>query len=437
MGDPTKLPSTGFDTSSLAGLLGAPGGTAPTFSTQGSSQDDPVRQLIAKILQSAQQGSKQLAQPVPAPLPQQTPHPDPTPPGAYKSEWGFERFAANLQNSIQAGVAQHKATQLAKAESDWNALATAMQSGNQQALNAILTDPKKLKLMAKALNQDWLNPEKTDVYKEGLKNVLAQQQQKGQAAQGMMAMFKHLIGRATQPQLTDEQKQRMASEIRAKAPMTQAQPLNKESTALLLEELKEAEKGREIEAKERLEQQKQEYQTNRDTFKAAHQESLKKMELSQQQAIESMRERAREAHDDKMIAAQFKALGMKEAERYKITPAEVNKSMNSTVSSLNNEYSKAKAEVGKLQDRITKFEGMIQSKGWTKFYKDDPDIAQAQSDLKEAQENAARLKAASDYIAKNRQKVLKDPDSMEDVISKATAISQGSDLSDLGGTQEK
>jgi len=80
---------------------------------------------------------------------------------------------------------------LLKAEGDWtylqsalNELYTAQQSGDPAAIKAAqakvdvtMGDPKKLKNMAKALNQDWLNPEKTTAYGEALKKVTAKQQQ--------------------------------------------------------------------------------------------------------------------------------------------------------------------------------------------------------------------------------------------------------------------
>jgi hypothetical protein len=210
----------------LPALQGAPGGTPPMLpggesSTPGSAQPDALHQMIQQVLKAGQQ--KTLPQPVPAPVPGQK---SGEIPGYMQGQgWGFERFATQVGAQIQNGVAMHKQKQLAQAESDWNQLASAIQSGNQQALNAIINDPKKLKNMAKALNQDWLNPEKTTVYKQALENVLKQQQAKGQAAQGLMGVIKQLIGKATrpQPQLSDQQKQQMGQEIMQKAPITQGQ----------------------------------------------------------------------------------------------------------------------------------------------------------------------------------------------------------------------
>src|SRR5215475_2653965 len=99
--------------------------------------------------------------------------------------WGTERFMSGVAANIKTWVAKKKQDQLLKAEGDWTYLQSAMnekfaaeQSGDPTAIQAaetkiqsILGDDKKLKNMAKALNQDWLNPEKTTVYGEALKNV--------------------------------------------------------------------------------------------------------------------------------------------------------------------------------------------------------------------------------------------------------------------------
>jgi hypothetical protein len=149
---------------------------------------------------------------------------------------------ASIGTNIRNAVAKQKGDQLLKAEGDWqylqsslNELYAAQQSGDQQAaaaaqkkVDVTLGDPKKLKNMAKALNQDWLNPEKTTVYGEALKKTIAQTEQKAQqegkkaqAAQGLKSMMQHLIGKATQPQLSDEDKKRLGREIQEKAPTTQ------------------------------------------------------------------------------------------------------------------------------------------------------------------------------------------------------------------------
>src|SRR5262249_20212585 len=123
-------------------------------------------------------------------------------------------------------------------------------------------------------------------------------------------------------------------------------------------------------------------------------------------------------------------------DKFKLTPAELNKAMSSQMTNLNDQYSQAQQQVRKLEDQVTRFQGMIQSKGWTKFWKDDPDIQAAQDELKEAKAQASRLKAGSDFISKNRQKVLTGKSDWDEVLGQAQNIMNG-DLSDLGGTPEK
>ena len=157
--------------------------------------------------------------------------------------WGLQRFAAGIQTSIQNAVSQDKQKKLNKAEADWSYLQSALNekyqaeaskdpkaiAAAQQKLDVVLGDPKTLKNMAKALNQDWLDPSKTTIYGEALKKVSAktkqteqQDQQKQQAAQGLKGMFQKLMQQRQQPQLSPEQQKAMAAEIEAKAPTTTA-----------------------------------------------------------------------------------------------------------------------------------------------------------------------------------------------------------------------
>lgn len=161
---------------------------------------------------------------------------------AWPSAWSHTRALAMIGAGIKNAVKQQKENQLLKAEGDWtylqsslNELYSAQQSGDPEAIKAAqakvdvtLTDPKKLKNMAKALNQDWLNPEKTTVYGEALKKVTAKQQQadaqnqqKQVAAQKLKQMFMKVLGEKQKLQLSLDEQKRMAAEIQAKAPTTQ------------------------------------------------------------------------------------------------------------------------------------------------------------------------------------------------------------------------
>jgi hypothetical protein len=220
-------------------------GAAPGAQTS-ADPNQKAQQILAQLLQAASR--KQAANTaVPMAIPAQQ---DPNAARqigmntANPHAWGLQRLSAGIQTNIKNAVAKQKQDQLLKAEGDWQYLQSALnekyaaeQSGNQQAvqgaeakLQAILGDPKKLKNMAKALNQDWLNPEKTTVYGEALKRVMSQQkqqdqqnQQKQQAAQGLKSTVQKLIAKAfpKQPQLTPDEQSKMAKEIEAKAPTTQ------------------------------------------------------------------------------------------------------------------------------------------------------------------------------------------------------------------------
>ena len=226
---------------------GTPG--TPSFGQSATTPDpsmqvnDMAKKIMASLAQ-AQQRKQFAGTPVPAPIPGQR---DPNAARnigmntANPHGWGLQRFAAGISTSIKNAVSAEKEKKLNKAEADWSYLQSALNekyqadaSGDPKAVAAaqrkvdvVMGDPKKLKDMAKALNQDWLNPEKTTVYGEALKKVSAktkqteqQEAQKQQAAQGLKGMFQKLLQQRQQPQLTDEQKKQMSAEIQAKAPTT-------------------------------------------------------------------------------------------------------------------------------------------------------------------------------------------------------------------------
>jgi hypothetical protein len=218
------------------------GGMPPTGAGAPPAPADAVKQMTQRILQTLAQSSqrKQFAgAPVPAAVPGME---DPAAARnigmntANPHAWGAQRLMAGVATSIQNAVAQKKQRELTKAEADWtymssalNELYSAQASGDPRAVaeaqskvDVVMGDPKKLKQMAKALNQDWLNPEKTTVYGEALKKVTSKTDQtagqKEQAKQGLMGMFRKLLQGRQQPQLSPEQQQAMAREIQAKAP---------------------------------------------------------------------------------------------------------------------------------------------------------------------------------------------------------------------------
>lgn len=223
------------------------GGAVPGIPSPPQAQaEDPnakAQKILAMLQQAAQR--KQVANTaVPSPVPGMQDPNEAQQIGMNTGNpraWGLQRFAGMLSTNVKNAVAKQKQDQLLKAEGDWsylqaslNELYNAQQSGDPQAIAAAQAkvdvtthDPKKLKNMAKALNQDWLNPEKTTVYGEALKKVGAktaqqeqEQQKKQQASQGLKAVFQKLLGQRQQPQLSDEQRTEMGREIQAKAPTT-------------------------------------------------------------------------------------------------------------------------------------------------------------------------------------------------------------------------
>lgn len=194
VGSPTLLPMT-----PTAGSV-----TAAGAATGGNP--------LMKILAQAAQPRPQLMQPMLAPLGKE----QGTVPPAYMQRgpaWGPERFLYSMSATVHNAVLHEKQQQVAAAMNDWRALDAAYErsGGNMQKLmqdpaaQAILGDPKKLKHLAKALNEDWLNPEKTTVYQEAKKKYLAEKMSQKQA-QAMA--FRDIHGKLRQ-QFMQEMAQQM------------------------------------------------------------------------------------------------------------------------------------------------------------------------------------------------------------------------------------
>ena len=221
-------------------------GTPPMFpsQTQGAGQvDDQTKKILAALTQAATQ-RRAAGTPRPFAVPGATnpmQAPDYMTSGKNPHAWGAQRLMYGIQSMIGNAVSRQKEQQITKATADWeyaqsalNEYYAAQSSGDEAALktaqgklDVVFGDPKKLKLMAKALNQDWLNPEKTTVHGEALKRVAAQTQQKDvqkqQAKSGLQKMFGGLLEKVKgqqQPQYTDEEKKKMEQEIIGKAPTT-------------------------------------------------------------------------------------------------------------------------------------------------------------------------------------------------------------------------
>jgi hypothetical protein len=230
----------GLDSGQVPGIPSQGGAPGP----QTANPNDKAKQILAAIMQAASR--KQVANTaVPAAIPAggdvesaRNIGMNTARPGA----WSTQRFLATLGANIQNGVKATKEKQLLEAEGKWstlqsylNELYEAKASGDQQRIAAaqknvdlFFRDDKTLKKMAKALNQDWMNPEKTDVWRQGLENTVKKQKQQDQqnaqkekAASGLKQMFQHLIQKASggpKPQLSDEEKQGIGREVQAKAP---------------------------------------------------------------------------------------------------------------------------------------------------------------------------------------------------------------------------
>lgn len=234
MPGPFDNPSGGVQTGGgilfpQAGGISTP---APIPGTTGiTNQVDQQKQNMSQLLQqiiARSQSRSQLPQGSPAPVPQQSGF-------QTRNNYGGgansdkAAFAHNLAAFIHNSVAQKKETDIRKAQADWQVMENAweraqMQAGDPAAPDyqqkvaeafkkdplaaAMLSDPKKMKNMAKALQMDWLNPEKTEnqVYKQALnRNISAMEQQK--AIDQLKDKMANRISQSRVPSPSDPSKQ--------------------------------------------------------------------------------------------------------------------------------------------------------------------------------------------------------------------------------------
>jgi hypothetical protein len=395
---------------------------------------------VLKILMAGQQ-KPQLGRP-------SAPASVPPGPGHSPTLVGKHTGAANLGNligtTVQYAIHQDKQKKLAAAVSDWNDLNTSVQKYIQPdgsidqkayqdpAVMQILGDPKKLKLMAKSLNQDWLNP-KPDLYADARKIALEQHGKKQGAIEGLQQTIGKMLetirgqGKNQQQQQTPDQQQAMAKDVMSRAPMkmpTQDPSATKEAMSVLLEQMKQ-------EGKEREENQKQMYEMQRDAQKQkftqfnenqkqVFQTSMKKMEILAQDQLEQKREDARLRDIGITLSARDKKL------MGSVKTADIQKQLTGTIGDLQKQYAQAQREYLQMQKEV-------QSKGFWKSaatkvgLSDDPDVSAAQTQVK-------GLGAAIAYLDKNKAKIIKGDIDVGDAVEQAQKIASGVDLSDLDGT---
>jgi hypothetical protein len=440
----------------IPGLGSASGTTIPGIPTAprqppAAPDDQQAKQILATILQAAQR--KQMANTaVPSAVPGMQ---DPTRAmqagmgTAWPHAWGGVRFAGTVGAVISNAVAMKKQAQLKHAEGQWgtlqsdmNELYAAKSSGDPGAVEAaqkkvdmfFMENNKDLKKMAKALNQDWLNPEKTDVWKQALNNTIAKDQQKQaeqgkkqQAAEGLKKMFDHLIRKSQQPQLSDEQKKAIGREIQEKAP-TATPGLDKAGSEALRDELKARErelederkaalKSQEDERKEaaRAKEQETKFQQEKEVLdmKQKYTEHRDQMQNDFHRTMETLKENAAEQRQNTHDMMMMKQLGMKldaqQEKLFKPDPQKLNKDVTDTIGTLKQQYAQANQKLRALKASATGH--------WI--------MGPGEEEIKSAQDDADSLQKAIGHIEKNRDAIIKGKAELGDVVNKAYDIMGG------------
>lgn len=409
--------------------VGQPSPAVPAGSGGQQPGQDQVQQLIAKIL-SSQQNSPRLAQPV-----VNQPQNQQQQPMRNEKYQGLQNLITGITTGISKAVQGQKQAKLAHAESQWNQFTTLMQDQSpqgQEKLNSwMMANQKDLKNMAKALNQDWLNPEKTDVWKQGLGSTLKQHQNKQQAMQGIMSTFKTLIGKANapRPNLSPDQSTQMNQEILKKAPTAPA-GLSPDAEKFLMETMKEDAKSRADDKKAAADDKKQQEKEDFEKYKIDTTQKFQTWRENTHQQFQTNLERIRQdAADNRQAnrdAAMLKAQGIRmskeDEKRFTVTPAQLNTQVNGSLSSMKSQLAQANQQLTKIKDQASK----------SRWY--HPWNEAGNDEVAEAQKSYDNLKNSVNFLESKRGAIVSGKMDLEDAVNQAEQIASGSpDLSDLGG----
>lgn len=406
---------------------GGQGGPSPAPSSGAAPVGDNPQDLYRKILQMAMQASSPrpvLPQPVPRQAQQQQKGGEV--PGYMQSgpQWGFERFSHNLQNqilpTIQNAFGQHKQQQIAKAEADWNVLNTGLQTGNQPLIQSILGDPKKLKEMAKALNQDWMNP-KNSVYLQGLQQYAKKQDMDNQKKAGLIQKLKQAFAQKQQMQLNPQQQQALTQEMMGKIGKEQQPADMKALLPIALEGMKEESATKKAEEEHKFQETKAEMTQKFAEWKQDTHDQF-------QQRIQTMREDAMDRRQSEREMMMLKALGIRLSaeDKKQLEPkaSDINKEINENLKDMRQQFQQAEGKLKSLRTQLSNHPLYSRLGGMSN------------ADLVSAQQASDNLKKSIAYIEGHRSAIVAGKEDMSKVLDKAQEIASGSpDLSDLGGTK--
>jgi hypothetical protein len=215
----TSLPPNLVPPGAVPGLPGQPPAApqlAATPPIPGQQNTDEVKNRIMQAMQQISQQRQLAMRPVVPNLPARQ-DPNAVPGYMQGPNWGPERFLKQSSALIHNAARKMQETRIQKAESDWNALAAAVETNNQSLMNAILSDPRKVKNMAKVFQMDWLNPKPTP-HSIALSRVAQQTGLRDQAKKNFFVrLFHALRGGGQQQPYSPQQIQEIESRLPTEA----------------------------------------------------------------------------------------------------------------------------------------------------------------------------------------------------------------------------
>jgi hypothetical protein len=293
----SSLPPNLVPLGAVPGLPGQPPAAPQPAATPPISDQQNTDEVKNRIMQAMQQISQQRQLAMRPVVPNLPARQDPNAVPGYMQgpNWGPERFLKQSSALIHNAARKMQETRIQKAESDWNALAAAVETNNQSLMNAILSDPRKVKNMAKVFQMDWLNPKPTP-HSIALSRVAQQTGLRDQAKKNFFVRLFHALRGGQQQPYSPQQIQKIESKLPIQSvPNVQAleemDKIDQESEANHLKIAQLVQAGKLREAELQANEQNRRYQQQIAMARLQIEQDKNKTEQQKDEAIQELNSR--------------------------------------------------------------------------------------------------------------------------------------------------
>jgi hypothetical protein len=411
-------------------------GTQSQPQPQGGGADpSQLNSLLQQLIQKATQRHTSLAGAAPTQQPQQR-SPYNTNVGGTPAEQK-QSFFYNLGATIQNAGLALKEKQIKQATGTMQTLSNAwdeaqnLANGDQQKalqifnkmpqVQGILSDPKQVKQLGKLLQYDALNPEKNKTSM----HVAAERVGKANKIKSMMGAVKQAITQnQTQRGPYDAQQQAgIAQRLVSRAPATQESGQSQLVQDVLKSQLLMEQERQKEEHADKMEQEREDFRDYQQQVTEDARTTRQQLHDNTMASLQHMRDLASDQRESAREAAMLKGIGMRDADKFQVTPAQLNTQVNGALSTLKQQLAMANASLEKMRAEADKRDAST----WQRLTTSAPDLQGAQDDMKHTQ-------AAIDYIESQRSAIIKGTVQLSDVTDNAFAIMGGAPPPDKAPT---